>query len=339
MALATLQNIRTKVRRLTRNPSPAQLSDSDIDDYVNTYILYDFPEHLRLFSLRRTLTFYSAPNIDTYSTVNVPATDPLYNFKNIYTTIHDPIYIGGYLSFFSQSREQFYSIYPIVNSISNFAMGDGVTTTFTGFAPGFPILQNNVTISAIDIKGNPLTYIDAAQFGPVTGELVVPNDFTFPSPYGSINYLTGQFTVNFPLATPPAAGTQIAIECVPYVAAIPQAMCYFNDSFILRPVPDKAYPINMEVYMRPVPLIASTDVPDLEQWWQLFAYGAAKKVFEDRQDLESVQLIMPEFKTQEALALRKTIVQQTNERTATIYTEQNSGGYGGYGGWGAGGMY
>jgi hypothetical protein len=40
-------------------------------------------------------------------------------------------------------------------------------------------------------------------------------------------------------------------------------------------------------------------------------------------DMDSVTMIMPEFKKQEALCLRKTIVQNTNERVATIYTESN----------------
>ena len=52
--------------------------------------------------------------------------------------------------------------------------------------------------------------------------------------------------------------------------------------------------------------------------------GTAKKIFEDRTDSDSVQLLMPEFKTQERLALRTTLVQMTKERTATIYAE-NSG--------------
>jgi len=45
-------------------------------------------------------------------------------------------------------------------------------------------------------------------------------------------------------------------------------------------------------------------------------------------DTESVQTIMPEFKKQEALINRRTIVQQTEQRTATIYTENTAGMYG-----------
>jgi hypothetical protein len=43
MADSTLGAIRTKVRRLTRSPNTAQITDNQIDEYVNTFILYDFP--------------------------------------------------------------------------------------------------------------------------------------------------------------------------------------------------------------------------------------------------------------------------------------------------------
>ena len=78
-------------------------------------------------------------------------------------------------------------------------------------------------------------------------------------------------------------------------------------------------------------------MPELSEYWQYIAYGAAKKIFEDRMDQESVQLIMPEFKEQETLIQRRTIDQQSNERSATIYTENVGPTPGGFGsGWGSG---
>jgi len=41
-------------------------------------------------------------------------------------------------------------------------------------------------------------------------------------------------------------------------------------------------------------------------------------------DMESVALLMPEFKKQECLINRRTIVQYASQRTATIYTENNN---------------
>ena len=46
-------------------------------------------------------------------------------------------------------------------------------------------------------------------------------------------------------------------------------------------------------------------------------------------DIESVQMILPEYMKQMNLVNRRTIVQQTTQRTQTIYTEQLGAG-GGY---------
>lgn len=333
MADSTLQAIRIKVRRLTKSPSVQIITDTQIDEYVNTFLLYDLPEHLRLFALHSTLTFYTEPNIATYTTEMNNVDDPLYQFKNKRISVNSPVYVAGYKAMFSQSREQFFNIYPFVNSIGTFAQGDGVTTTFTGSVNQgtVPILQSNVTITSVDAGNFPLTQID----NPINSMHGTLYDFkgplpVFSDPNNEINYLTGAFTVTF--IGPPAAGANINFQVVPYVPSIPQAILYYDEQFTLRPVPDQSYPVNIEVYNRPTELLAAGDTPQLEQWWQYIAYGAAKKVLEDRIDTETLAQIMPEYKKQELLVLRTTIVQNTNERTATIYTEQSSM-YGGPWGW------
>lgn len=329
--LSTLDNIRIKVRRLTRSPSTSQLSDSDIDNYVNNFVLYDFPEHLRLFDLRETLTFYTQPNVAVYSTNTTVPTDPLYNFNNQYISVHPPVYIAGYDCMFSQSREQFFGIYPKVNFIGQIASGDGATTTFSVTLPNIPVLQHEVLINSIDANNNGLALVDVPTSN-ATGNLVVPNTTTVS---GTINYITGVCTFTF--LTPPAQGATINAQTVPYVPSLPKALLYFDDNFMLGPVPDQTYRVQVEVYVRPTELLSSSQEPNICQWWQYIAYGAAKKVFEDRSDVDGVNIIMPEFKQQELLVLRKTIVQITNQRTSTIYTEQAGTGTGGNGfGWGGG---
>jgi hypothetical protein len=157
-----------------------------------------------------------------------------------------------------------------------------------------------------------------------------PTSTTVQDVNNYVNYITGAFTLTF--ATAPGSGQPINSQTVPYVASRPQAILFFNNSFILRPIPDQPYRIDIQVYVRPTELISSGQVPELEQWWQYLAYLSAKKVFEDRMDLESVQQIMPELKMQERLVLRTTIVDQTKERSATIYTQQTGWMNGGF--WG-----
>lgn len=357
----TLQAIQNKVRRLTRSVSEAQLSTTELQNYINTFVVYDFPEHLRMFNLRTTYTFVSNPFQDAYPT-DVESfagvtTNPLYDFQNKYITVHPPFYVAGFEAFFSQSREQFYGIYPFTNSIqSTQIMGNGVTQSFTGnlqvllgaVGGGAVLLKNNVLFSSIDTNGNGLSLADVPLVSLVTGNETIEGNLYTPQTQpaippttanfdatNNINYVTGEFTITF--NAPPAANVPIIIQSVPTVVGRPTAVLYFDNTFYLRPVPNQPYNINFEVYARPTWLMETTSNPKLNEWWQYIAYGAAKKIFEDRMDMDSVAMILPEYKKQEALCLRRTLIQLSNERTATIYTEQTNFGTGnGQWGWGNG---
>lgn len=363
MATSTLDAIRTKVRRLTRSPSESMLTTAELDEYINTFVVFDFPEHLRLFTLHSTFTFVTNPYQDEYPTDIASfagaTTNPLYDFQNRYITVNPPVYIAGYEQFYTQSREQFFRLYPKINSIQNTgATGDGITTTFTGVVPpGFAtpplpnqvatgLLQNNVLFSSISTNVQGVSLMDVPVVDPLTGYKTVNGNLYAPGllpttpptvvdPLNTINYATGVFTITFPNA--PATGVPINIQAVFVPLALPQSILYYDNKFTVRPVPNQSYRVQMEVYVRPTDLLNGNDHPELNEWWQYIAYGAAKKRFEDQMDLDSVALIMPEFKKQETLVLRRTIVQQTNERVATIYTEQtNFGPNWGSFGWGGG---
>lgn len=349
-----LAAIRTKVRRLTRTPSEAQLTTLELDNYINTFIVYDFPEILRTFNLRTTFKFWCNPFQDVYPTDTASfvgvTTNQLYNFQNIYLSIHEPLYIAGFQSLYSQSREQFFGIYPNVNTITSIgSIGDGITTIYTGTvvnSQGAVLLQNNVLFSSVDTLGGGLAMVDVPVISTITGNpttfgnLYAANNLPTVPPTvlnlaNNVNYVTGRFIVTFPTA--PAVGVAINSQTVPQITALPQAMLFYDEKFTLRPLPDQPYQINFEAYIRPTFLLTQQSVPQLEEWWQYIAYGAAKKIFEDRMDTDSVALILPEFRRQESMCLRRTIVQYTNERVATIYTEQTSFGPGsGAWGWGGG---
>jgi len=350
---STLQTIYTKVRRLTRSPSTAQLTNDDINDYVNTFVLYDFPNHLRLFDLREEFVFYTQPYVDTYSTVDVPNTSPFYNFRNRYVSIHEPLYIAGFRRFYSQSREQFFGLYPQIQSIQSvLQLGDGVTMQYQGRIPvmvpplplipnnpGSSLLRNQVQFNSIAVNNVGLIKSDVpfgttSPFFPTYGNLVTPDvpPVAGLDPNNFINYVTGDFVVTFD--APPAPGVRINSQTVPTVVAMPQAVLFFDDIFTVRPVPDQVYKISFEVYVTPNELLstAPTSHSKLHQWWTYIAYGAVLKIFQDRMDMESINNIMPEFKKQEMLVQRKTIVELTNQRTSTIFTEGNANWP--YGGWG-----
>jgi hypothetical protein len=317
MANSTLAAIQVKVRRITRSPSEQQLTTDQINEYINTFIQYDFPEHLRLFNLRDTVTIWTQPFIESLSTVDAPPDSPLFNFKNRYLTVHNPVYVNGYQVKLSLSRNEFYSYWPQNRSGQQIGQGDSATFTYSGVLNAVPVLRNNVAFVSITDTNVGIRVSDDGLGGFVGDVGIGPN---------TIDYVTGSFQITFSLA--PGSGQPINAETFPYQPARPVVMLFFHDTFTFRPVPDQVYPVQMEVYYRPTELLASNQSPELEEWWQYIAFSAAKKILEDRSDYDSVNQIMPALKEQERLCLRRTIVQQTEERTATIYVNSLSGGGG-----------
>ena len=133
-------------------------------------------------------------------------------------------------------------------------------------------------------------------------------------------------------AAAPAFGATINSQTYPYVPSRPQMMMFYDDMFVFRPVPDQAYPVTFKVYRRPSQLLSAGQSPDIEQWWEWYAYGASMIYLKIILDYDTVNLIQPEYDRQERLALRKTIVQNSTQRTSTIYVTTN--GRSGFGsGW------
>lgn len=350
----TLNDIITKVRRVTGRLSSAQLSDQEIIKYVNTFYIYDMPEHLKFESLRVNYQFVTNANTPVY---DMPT--------DIYLTAMPPVYIGGYQSFMTQSRQNFFRINPELNYLQQSVYtGNGSVGPYTGqflintpLIPGFKqnppgaytgatndtqtrFINWNVLISGLDASGNSQTLVDDGF-----GNLVSPDDpfvpgISPPSNYiirGTVDYITGAIDVNSTgFVNAIDAGQPINVQYIPYVASRPQSVLFFQDQFILWPVPDQAYTVSFEAYQYPATFKINTNgtfngavTPQVQEWWQLLAYGAADKIFADNADFESMQKFRPLLEEQMSLCLRRTVVQQTSERTSTIYTEQNATpGYG-----------
>lgn len=309
---ATLTDIRTKVRRITKSPSVNQITDAQIDFYVNTFYAYDFPEHLRLKDLFSNYTFTTQPNQDRYA----------FDTDN-YLTVEPPLYINGYQSFFTQSQENFYRIYPKLGLTSSTATGTGAAGPYTFTLSNFPVLQRNIVISADDGAGHNLVATDSPL-----DQTVFPNqgDLVGDTVVGSaINYVTGVVTITFTAGI--AAGTAINCQIVPYQPNQPVGVLFYQNFFHLRPVPDSSYSVSIASYQTPTQLLLTTDNPQLKQWWQLLALGASLKIFEDKGDFDQIAAYRVIFDEQMRLALRRTIVEQTNERTATIYTDQTGSAF------------
>lgn len=338
-ATSTLTDIRTKIRRLVAAPSSVQLTDQVISDYINTFYLYDFPEHLQTLTLRTTYEFYTIPFVDAYPF-------PREQYRNL----QPPFFVAGQQCYYSQNREQFFIVFPQVEFIENVSVGNGGAGAYTFNLTNTPVQQgytyqttveivappaggpggaanlaSRVLISAVDANGNPVIARDLPNptATPTIGGFVDQNGNAL---VGTINYVTGAVTITFGAAIP--VGNTITTSYISTVASRPTGALFYGDNIFLRPIPDNVYHVQIDAYMFPAQVLANTNTPQLREWWQYLAYGAAIKILIDRQDMQSVQNLMPFFQEQQRLINRRNIVQNTNERTASIYSEQVNYPYG-----------
>ncbi|MGD2065709.1 MAG: ubiquitin-activating E1 FCCH domain-containing protein [Candidatus Bathyarchaeota archaeon] len=374
-----LDQIKLKIRRITKSPNPTQLTDQQIVDYVNWYYLYDFPEELRLKSLKTNYIFFTEANEDRY---RLPV--------NRFVSVEPPLYIAGFESWWSQNQDEFYRQYPKNAELQNrIATGNGTAGPYTFTLSTSPVLKQCVTITTQDSGGNGIALIDdgegnfieadqttvsisnSTQANPVqvtaenhllsTGDTITifgvngmtelngntyvvnvinANNFTLNgidgtgftaytsggsfvkgvSSFGTINYTTGAVSVTFRLSIP--SGTDIDASAVPYTASRPFAALFYNNEFILRPVPDRGYKVEVAAFRNPSDLLDDSQDPTLNEWWELIALGAALKIFTDRRELQVLAQYKPLYEEQLLHATRRTIIQQRNQRAATIYTDQ-----------------
>lgn len=344
----TLSAIQKKVRRITGRPSVNQLSDSDLNEYINTFYIYDFTQHLHLENLRTTYQFITTANRPVY---DLPT--------DLYLAGLPPVFIAGYQSYMTQSRENFFRVNPGLNFLqqqvytSNGTNGPytGQFLTNTPIVPGFKpnppgayianaqgqieakAIHWNVLVSALGVPdattgiSPSISLIDDGQ-----GNLIDINDpgttpvtgFVYR---GTVNYITGAidinstgFTANIP------TGNAINVQYIPYVASRPQSVVFYQDQFILYPIPDQAYTVSFEAYQYPTAFLGTNlaQTPQVQEWWQLIAIGTSLLIFEDNGDLENYAKYRQIFDEALRMVQRRTIVQQTPERTASIYTEQSA---------------
>ena len=221
----TLAAIQQKVRRLTRSPSETQLTTDDLNNYINTFVMYDFPEHLRTFNLRKQFNFWCNPYQDVYPTnkdgfglpTDSKTLNPLYNFQNLYLTVHPPLYVAGYQSLFTQSREEFFNIYPNITSrIQLPVLGDGVTTTFSGVIPLTQFAQiptglqqqtcfvkGQVLFESVDLNGNGLALNDGPVLDATAGHPTIFGNLYKPGTQPGATNLPPALIPNLPEVDPP----------------------------------------------------------------------------------------------------------------------------------------
>ena len=311
-AVSTLAQIQTMIRKLTRSVSESQITTPQINEYIDTFVLHDLPANIAHNFLKTTFTFYTKPGVDTYET-STTVGDDFYDFKNIYTSIRQPVYINGNNARFSQSRDEFYGLYPLLTPVKDEVLSNG-TNTYAGTLTNFPVLRSSVYFSAVNALGFPFRVYDDGIADPITGLGSLIGDGT-----GTIDYETGAYTIVF--TDIPAATTYVSSSSYAYTAAQPTIMLFYDTKIVMRPVPDKVYKVQIGAVIRPSSMgVLGTNHPDLDDWSEYIAIGAAIKIYRDRFDFESANALKEDFRKQEIICMRRVIRQQTDLRSPTMLT-------------------
>lgn len=323
----TLADIRAKIRRITARPSTDQITDAQIDEYINTYYLYDLPESLRLLKLKDTFTFTTVPNIEVYQFDNTN-----------YITCEGPAYAAGQQIQVLQDLDLFYREWPKINFIQQVSTGNGTNGPYTGTITNVPFMRsiNPVGTPPFNFIGTDIRVLLSATTGGATAVSAYDDgvggfiDTTTRIPLaGTIDYVTtGNFTITFNAPVP--AGQPINASTIPFVGALPRSICFYQNQFYLRPIPDKSYLVEINAFRYPTALtdsLGGPNVPELAFWWQLIAYGAALKILVDNADFENATAFRPYFEEQLLLVQRRTIKQLSIQRASTIYSDQSNNGF------------
>lgn len=338
---STLIALRQKVRRLTNSPGQSSLTDNDLDQHINTFYNQDFAYAIKVDQMRSVYTFYTQPYRDRY---------PLdVNFNQ---GLRSPVYFDGIQGAFYKDRTQFYNLWPRIPTRFQPISGDGITTIFSFTIPA-PFLSKEVTLGGVDTAGNPIQVVDD---GNGNLQLQVPNPATTVPPYyvtpppgppvppvpgmhnqnlgnpglnyvstttnsftgvGNVNYVTGQFNIEFPVA--PAAGTVMTLFVSQYQTGKPYNLLFWNNELTIRPVPKLVHKVEVESYLTPVQFMQTTDSPIINQWWQYISYGVACEIQRERNDFEGVNALMEGMKRQEALVLERQGVEEIGQPNYTLF--------------------
>jgi hypothetical protein len=128
---ATLLDIQNKIRRIVARPSTNQLSNTELNSYINTAWIYDIPQHLKLETFKTIFQFVTEPNKGVYD----------FN-TDLYLQAMPPVYCGGYQIAMSQSREQFNRANPKIQFMQkDLAIGNGGAGPYTGTLSNVPAIR------------------------------------------------------------------------------------------------------------------------------------------------------------------------------------------------------
>lgn len=295
----TLSNIILKIRAITGTPSQDQLTDAQITDYINNYYKFIMPFELKEQIQLKFYDFYTEPFKD------------IYDFQGRFLTNQPMCWADGNPVTYYQDPDLFWKAYPQQYDNDPVGSGDGVTQSFSGTMQATPVCRQTIYIT-----DGTQTYVDngSGKFGSQDPDTGVFTDLAS----SNIDYETGTYGIVFPTA--PEDGASIYIKYVAVLENTPRGILFYTDPyedkflFTLRPIPDQVYKIRLEGFINPTELSSDSDIPSLQEWGQLIAYGSAMDIFADRGDTNSRAEIYDLYQRYERVALGRYVQQLDSSR-------------------------
>lgn len=348
MSIGTLNDIIKKVRLLTGSGTSNQLTDSQIIDYVNSFYLYDFPAEFRSLKLKDRYTFNTIRGIDVYP----------FDSEH-YTTIEMPVYVAKRECKLFTDPWSFWGVNFNWQFSENLTQGDGTVGPYTGTCQNTPLIRSVWNNPVVKSPTTPTGSYYPTPSQPDFSNSMIPsrvqnilitannslgstqnvtddgNGNLIGDGTGTINYETGAVSVTFTNGV--TSGNDINIQYNPATLAIPISILFFQNQFTMRPVPDKGYTVELVAYRQPSQaLLGSADpnspnfggTTELTEWWECLAFGAAKKIYEDRLDPDGVALMDKGLRERYDVAEVRTYAQIGKSRIPTLFADQLQQSYG-----------
>lgn len=284
MSTWTLADIRQKVRQVTGRFSSSEITNEQLDKYINQYYQYTFPSEVKIDA---KLVYYEFTTSANQAYYDQPLTG--------YTNFLPPATANNLSMFWYQDPAYFFESNPLQYTFLTQWTGDGITTNFTTTVTGFPIFPGMTTVTdnleLFEDTNNNWTTSNVVVIGSLGGNMV-------------LNYNSG--TVNVTFNTAPINGQNIYLNYVVFAPDRPQAILMYNNQFQLWPIPDQAYIIRMPAYQVVTPLLNATDIPGLPEWGPAIAYGSARDISADYGETDAYAEITALYKEQIAYVLKRT---------------------------------
>jgi len=205
------------------------------------------------------------------------------------------------------------------------------------FIDTIPVTSVNPSfyITATDITGANVVITDSGQFFNTNinlGLLMQPGKAPlgnaslggYSATENTVNYLTGEVHVTFPVAIPP--GVTINAQCYYYATGLPRAILYYNNVITLRMPPSQQWLVELDAYLTPAAFLVTNNAIPFGYMAEYLARGAARKILSDTGDVEQFEFYEPLFREQELLVWKRSQRQWTATRTETIYSQGRTQG-------------